>query len=158
LKAAANLTRTQLELGGKNAMIVMADADIAEAVDAAITAGFSNAGQWCTSTSRILLQRSIAKPFLNQLVDRAKKMMVGDGLQEATDMGPVAGPQQYRDIWRAIIQAKADGACMAAGDSDEAESAGYFIRPTIFTNVNPGMAVFRDEIFGPVIAVCEFES
>ena len=69
-KAAANLTRTQLELGGKNALIVMDDADIDEAVDAAVTAGFSNAGQWCTSTSRVLLHRAIAKPFLETL-DRA---------------------------------------------------------------------------------------
>jgi acyl-CoA reductase-like NAD-dependent aldehyde dehydrogenase len=93
--AAANLTRTQLELGGKNALIVMDDADIDEAIEAAMTAGFSNAGQWCTSTSRLLLHRGIAGRFLDQLVARCEHMAVGDGLEETTDMGPVAGPQQY---------------------------------------------------------------
>ncbi|HUK35682.1 MAG TPA: aldehyde dehydrogenase family protein, partial [Vicinamibacterales bacterium] len=90
-RAAASLTRTQLELGGKNALIVMDDADLALAVDAAAVAGFSNAGQWCTSTSRVLLQSRIAAPFLESLVGRANAMVVGDGLNESTDMGPVAG-------------------------------------------------------------------
>jgi aldehyde dehydrogenase (NAD+) len=161
-KAAANLTRTQLELGGKNALIVMADADIGEAVQAAVTAGFSNAGQWCTSTSRILLDRAIAGPFLNLLRERCEKMSVGDGLLESTDMGPVAGAQQYGDICAAIRQAQKDGARMLAGaqtaDLAAAASQGYFIRPTVFTGVEPGMAVFRDEIFGPVLAVREFGS
>jgi acyl-CoA reductase-like NAD-dependent aldehyde dehydrogenase len=101
-RAAVNLTRTQLELGGKNALIVMADADLDAAVNAAVTAGFANAGQWCTSTSRILLQRPAAGSFLDKLVTRCGTMTVGDGLLETTDMGPVAGPQQYRDICRAI--------------------------------------------------------
>jgi alpha-ketoglutaric semialdehyde dehydrogenase len=169
-QAAANLTRTQLELGGKNALIVMEDADLAHAVEAAITAGFSNAGQWCTSTSRVLLHRPIVRPFLERLVARCEKMTVGDGLLEATDMGPVAGPAQYRDIRAAIRQAEAEGARMIAGDDPEPraaspesrapspESIGYFIRPTVFTYVTPDMAIFREEIFGPVLAVCEFDS
>jgi len=115
VKCAANLTRTQLELGGKNALIVMDDADIGEAVTAAATAGFSNGGQWCTSTSRILLQKGVAKPFLEALTARCAKMNVGDGLLETTDMGPVAGPDQFRDISKAIEQAEADGATMVAG-------------------------------------------
>src|SRR5689334_1643549 len=90
-KAAVNLTRTQLELGGKNALIVMADADLGAALDAAVTAGFANAGQWCTSTSRILLQRSVARSFLEALAARCNAMTVGDGLLETTAMGPVAG-------------------------------------------------------------------
>jgi aldehyde dehydrogenase (NAD+) len=157
VKCAANLTRTQLELGGKNALIVMDDADVAEAVGAAATAGFSNGGQWCTSTSRILLQKGVAKPFLEALVARCDKMNVGDGLLETTDMGPVAGPDQFRDISKAIEQAKADGATMVAG-SQPVDPAGYFIRPTVFTNVKTSMPIFRDEVFGPVIAVCEFAS
>ena len=162
-QAAANLTRTQLELGGKNALIVMEDADLAQAVDAAITAGFSNAGQWCTSTSRVLLHRPIVRPFLQMLVARCEKMTVGDGLSETTDMGPVAGPSQYQDIRAAITEAESEGARMVAGDDSEPralspESAGYFIRPTVFTYVTPDMAIFREEIFGPVLAVCEFGS
>jgi aldehyde dehydrogenase (NAD+) len=157
VKCAANLTRTQLELGGKNALIVMDDADIGEAVNAAATAGFSNGGQWCTSTSRILLHKGIAKSFLDTLTARCAKMNVGDGLLETTDMGPVAGPDQFRDISKAIEQAKADGATMVAG-AEAVDPRGYFIRPTVFTNVKTTMPIFRDEIFGPVIAVCEFSS
>jgi aldehyde dehydrogenase (NAD+) len=157
-KAAANLTRTQLELGGKNALIVMDDADIGAALDAAVTAGFANAGQWCTSTSRILLQRSIAGSFLKQLTARCEQMTVGDGLQELTDMGPVAGPQQFEDIRAAIRRAQKDGARMIAGGDADLPSDGYFIRPTVFAGVRPGMEIFREEIFGPVIALSEFES
>jgi aldehyde dehydrogenase (NAD+) len=160
--AAANLTRTQLELGGKNALIVMEDADVGAAVDAAVTAGFSNAGQWCTSTSRLLLHKAMARPFLEQLIARCEKMAVGDGLEETTDMGPVAGPQQYADVTAAIGRAKAEGARLVAGSESPAgagsRSQGYFIRPTVFTGVEPGMRVFRDEIFGPVLAVSEFAS
>jgi aldehyde dehydrogenase (NAD+) len=157
VKCAANLTRTQLELGGKNALIVMDDADIGEAVGAAVTAGFSNGGQWCTSTSRILLHKGIARTFLDALTARCEKMNVGDGLLETTDMGPVAGPDQFRDISKAIEQAKADGATMIAG-GQPVDPAGYFIRPTVFTHVRTDMPLFRDEIFGPVLAVCEFSS
>jgi alpha-ketoglutaric semialdehyde dehydrogenase len=161
-KAAANLTRTQLELGGKNALIVMDDADLALAVAAAVTAGFSNAGQWCTSTSRVLLHRKIATPFLEALVAIANAMIVGDGLTESTEMGPVAGPQQHKDVSAAIRQAVADGAVAAAGggatSSPGLPPEGYFVRPTVLTHVTPEMPAFRDEIFGPVLAVCEFGS
>jgi acyl-CoA reductase-like NAD-dependent aldehyde dehydrogenase len=157
VRGSVNLTRMQLELGGKNALIVMNDANIGEAVGAAITAGFSNAGQWCTSTSRVLLHRDIAKPFLEALTARCEKMNVGNGLQETTDMGPVAGPQQYEDISKAVRQAKADGARLIAG-AQAGDAAGYFVPPTVFTGVTTEMPVFRDEIFGPVLAVCEFGS
>jgi aldehyde dehydrogenase (NAD+) len=157
VKCAANLTRTQLELGGKNALIVMDDADLNESVTAAVTAGFSNGGQWCTSTSRILLHKGIAKPFLEALVARSEAMNVADGTLETTDMGPVAGPDQFRDVSKAIDQAKAGGATLVAG-AKAADPAGYFIRPTVFTNVTTNMPIFRDEIFGPVLAVCEIGS
>jgi aldehyde dehydrogenase (NAD+) len=157
--AAGNLTRTQLELGGKNALIVMDDAEIGEAVEAAVTAGFSNAGQWCTSTSRILLHRAIAAPFLEQLVARCEKMTVGDGLNDSTDMGPVAGPQQHADVTAAIRRAQSEGArLVTGGDTTAGGLPGYFIRPTVFAGVRPGMGVFQDEIFGPVLAVTEFAS
>jgi alpha-ketoglutaric semialdehyde dehydrogenase len=156
-QAAANLTRTQLELGGKNALIVMADADLDATVDAAVTAGFSNAGQWCTSTSRILLERPIAKSFLEKLVARCEKMNVGDGLLDPTHMGPVAGPQQYEDIRNAICRGQTDGARMITG-GDAVSDEGYFIRPTVFTAVRCEMELFREEIFGPVLAVSEFDA
>jgi aldehyde dehydrogenase (NAD+) len=157
VRGSVNLTRMQLELGGKNAIIVMDDADINEAVGATVTAGFSNGGQWCTSTSRVLLHRGIAKQFLEALTARCEKMIVGDGMSEITDMGPVAGPQQFDDISKAIRQGQADGARMVAGGGP-VDSKGYFIRPTVFTGVQTAMPLFRDEIFGPVLAVCEFGS
>jgi aldehyde dehydrogenase (NAD+) len=157
-RAAANLTRTQLELGGKNALIVMDDADLKLALEAALVAGFSNAGQWCTSTSRVLLHRRIAAPFLESLVARANAMVVGDGISESTDMGPVAGAKQYDDVSAAIRQAIDDGAYIAAGGGSSLPADGYFLRPTVLTNVTRDMAAFRDEIFGPVLAVCEFET
>jgi acyl-CoA reductase-like NAD-dependent aldehyde dehydrogenase len=157
VRGSVNLTRMQLELGGKNAAIVMDDADLTEAVNAVATAGFSNGGQWCTSTSRVLLHRNIAKPFLDALAARCENMNVGDGMSETVDMGPVAGPQQFEDISNAIRQAKADGARMVAG-ATAGDPKGYFIRPTVFTDVKTDMPVFRDEIFGPVLAVCEFDS
>jgi alpha-ketoglutaric semialdehyde dehydrogenase len=158
VKAAANLARTQLELGGKNALIVMEDADVNASLDAAMTAGFANAGQWCTSTSRILLQRPIARSFLDQLAARCETLRVGDGSLETTDMGPVAGPQQYEDIRAAICRAQADGARMMAGGDTGLPPDGYFIRPTVFTGVRCDMELFREEIFGPVLAVSEFDS
>jgi alpha-ketoglutaric semialdehyde dehydrogenase len=156
--AAGNLTRTQLELGGKNALIVMDDAEVGAAVEAAVTAGFSNAGQWCTSTSRILLHRAIAAPFLEQLVVRCEKMTVGDGLNDSTDMGPVAGPQQHADVTAAIRRAQSEGARLVTGGDTGGDLPGYCIRPTVFAGVRPGMSVFQDEIFGPVLAVSEFAS
>lgn len=157
-RAAANLTRTQLELGGKNALIVMDDADINQAADAAMTAGFACAGQWCTSTSRILVHHTIAPQFISLLTSRCEKMEVSDGLHESTDMGPVAGPQQYHDIRAAIDKAKVDGAELVTGGPTPNEESGYFIRPTVFACVDPHMAVFQEEIFGPVLAVTEFET
>ncbi|HXD16234.1 MAG TPA: aldehyde dehydrogenase family protein [Vicinamibacterales bacterium] len=157
-QAARHLTRTQLELGGKNALIVMADADLDASLDAAVTAGFSNAGQWCTSTSRVLLQRPIAGAFLEKLVARCEKMTVADGTLETTDMGPVAGPQQYQDIRNAMCRAQTDGARMVAGGDAGVPADGYFIRPTVFAGVRYDMEIFREEIFGPVLAVSEFDS
>jgi aldehyde dehydrogenase (NAD+) len=157
-QAAVNLTRTQLELGGKNALIVMADADIDATLDAAVTAGFSNAGQWCTSTSRILLQRPIVKAFAEKLVARCEQMNVGDGLLDSTHMGPVAGPQQFEDIRNAICRGQTDGAQMIAGGETGVSQDGYFVRPTVFTGVRYDMELFREEIFGPVLAVSEFNS
>jgi aldehyde dehydrogenase (NAD+) len=157
-RAAANLTRTQLELGGKNALIVLADADLDAALDAAMTAGFACAGQWCTSTSRVLLQREIHDEFVARLVERCQRMVVGDPLDEKTDMGPVAGLKQFNDISAAVANARKTGARQATGGPAPRELAdkGYFILPTVFTEVKRDSALFREEIFGPVLAVMPF--
>lgn len=154
-KAATQLKRTQLELGGKNAMIVMDDADLEDAANAVVTAGFACAGQWCTSTSRILVHESVYEKFTERLAARCDARVVGDPLDEATDMGPVAGPSQFKQIAEAIDKGEAQGARKITGGVDR-ESEGYFIRPTLFADVTPSMELFQTEIFGPVLAMSPF--
>jgi aldehyde dehydrogenase (NAD+) len=150
--AAANFTRTQLELGGKNALIVLGDGDVEAAVDATVRAGFGCAGQWCTSTSRVLVASDVAEVYLDRLLDRCKAMVVGDPLEETTDMGPVAGAAQFDGISAAIALAKREGARLRFGGTPD-NSKGYFIPPTVFDGVTRDMPIFRDEIFGPVLAI-----
>jgi aldehyde dehydrogenase (NAD+) len=159
-RSAKNLQRTQLELGGKNAVIVMADADLDVALDAVMTAGFACAGQWCTSTSRILIQAQVHDVFVDRLVKRCESMNVGESLDEKTDMGPVAGERQYTNICSAIDLAVKDGARLRTGGrlAGPLGERGYFIRPTVFTGVTESMALFRDEVFGPVVAVTPFKT
>jgi aldehyde dehydrogenase (NAD+) len=159
-RAARNLTRTQLELGGKNALIVMADADLDEAAKAVCTAGFACAGQWCTSTSRILVQRPVYQDYVARLAALCEAMVVGDPLDERTQMGPVAGPSQYKTSCAAIRQALAEGARLRSGGVVEGDLGrkGYFVRPTLFDEVTPGMTLFREEVFGPVVAAMPFDT
>jgi len=154
-RAAGTLTRTQLELGGKNALIVMDDADLDAAVEAAVVAGFACAGQWCTSTSRLLLQGGIHDAFLDALIERCRAMRVGDPLDERTDMGPVAGPHQFAVVTAAVERARRDGARHLTGGL--ADDAGYFVSPTVLAGVTPAMDVFRSEVFGPVLAATRFD-
>jgi aldehyde dehydrogenase (NAD+) len=159
-RSARHLQRTQLELGGKNAAIVMADADLDCALDAVMTAGFACAGQWCTSTSRVLVQAQAHDAFVERLVKRCEAMKVGESLDETADMGPVAGERQYAAICAAIERAVAEGARLRTGGrlAGPLGERGYFIRPTVFDGVTEKMALFRDEVFGPVLAVTPFES
>jgi aldehyde dehydrogenase (NAD+) len=150
--AAANFTRTQLELGGKNALIVLADADIEAALEAAIRAGFGCAGQWCTATSRVILHRDIAEEYLERLRERCARLRVGDPLADGTDMGPVAGPTQFENVSAAIERARREGARLVCGGVSE-NREGYYILPTVFDRVTREMGCFREEIFGPVLAV-----
>jgi aldehyde dehydrogenase (NAD+) len=161
-KAGMRLLRTQLELGGKNALIVMGDADLEAACAAAMTAGFACSGQWCTSTSRILVHVPVYDRFIDSLAARCDAMTVGDPLNEATDMGPVAGPAQHGRIMGAIMLAERQGArrvtVKAAGGASADLPDGYFIRPTLFADVTPAMSLFREEVFGPVLAATPFSS
>lgn len=159
-RAARNLARTQLELGGKNATIVLADADLDAAADAIVTAGFACAGQWCTSTSRILAEKDAYGRLMDRLVSRCERMNVGNPLDESTALGPVAGPSQYRNILAAIDLAKNQGARMLTGGALEGQAGaeGYYIRPTLFSQVSPEMALFSDEVFGPVLAATPVRS
>lgn len=153
------LIRTQLEMGGKNALIVMEDADLEKAAGAAIVAGYGCTGQWCTSTSRILVERIVAKKFKEIMLQRLEEIKVGDALDPETKMGPVAGESQYENILRAIEKAKKEGARLlfGGGKIDGPQSDGYFIKPTLFDKVRPAMEIFKKEIFGPVIGMTNFD-
>ncbi|MCL4812674.1 MAG: aldehyde dehydrogenase family protein [Vicinamibacteraceae bacterium] len=159
-RAANHLIRTQLELGGKNALIVLPDANLDDAATAAMTAGFACAGQWCTSTSRVLVHEQVADAFTARLAARCDAVRVGPPLEESTGMGPVAGPEQFASIQRAIEIGIAEGASLVTGGvcREPRATPGYYIRPTVFTGVRPEMFLFREEIFGPVLALTRVES
>ena len=162
LKAAAGLKATQLELGGKNALIVMDDADLDAAVAAIAAAGLACAGQWCTSTSRVLAHQAVYKEFAGKLVALCESRRVGDPLDESTDMGPVAGSAQLKRITAAIQKARSDGARLLTGGAPPAASSGlpdgYFMSPTVFIDVDASTDLFREEVFGPVLALRSFST
>jgi len=154
--AADNLTRTQLEMGGKNPIVVLADADIEKAADSAVLAAYACAGQWCTSTSRAIVEESIHDDFVKLVLEKVKKIKVGKGTDSSTTMGPVCGKSQLEGILSGIEKGKAEGAKLVIGGNqiktrDLAD--GCFVEPTIFTDVTPDMFIAQEEIFGPVLSI-----
>lgn len=140
--------KVQLELGGKNAAIILADADLDLAARLTIKGAMKETGQRCTATSRVYIEESVYEQILERLVAKAKKIEIG------VTMGPVASQKQYEQILQAIETAKKEGGKLILGGGPAKEkSTGYFIEPTIFTNVSHDMAIAREEIFGPVLAV-----
>lgn len=155
-KLAGRQTKIQLEMGGKNPLVVLADANLEKAVDAAILGAFSCSGQWCTSTSRVVVEAAIYDSFLEMLVDKTRKISLGKGMDESSRMGPVAGPKQYETILNYIAVGKEEGARLVVGGSAKTDgefAGGYFIEPTVFADVTGGMRIAREEIFGPVLSV-----
>ncbi len=160
--AAARLFKPcSLEMGGKNAMIVMDDANLELALDGALWGSFGTTGQRCTATSRILLHRDIADKFTRKLVKRAEAMVVGNGLDEKTQMGPQVNEQQSKTAHDYVKIASAEGAKLLTGGSVLRKGAfanGYFFEPTIFGAVKPDMRIAQEEVFGPVVALLEFKT
>ncbi len=159
--AACNVKKISLELGGKSPNIVFADADFATAIDYALFGIFANAGQVCSAGSRLLVQASIAEKFTTELIRRANEIVVGDGFGEGVEMGPLVSRQQRDRVEAYIAIGKAEGATLACGGTrlanDRAPEGGFYIAPTIFTNVTPAMRIVREEIFGPVLVVQHFD-
>jgi aldehyde dehydrogenase (NAD+) len=150
--------KVSLEMGGKNAQIVMPDADLDLALEGVLWGAFGTTGQRCTATSRLILHESIYDDFVNRLITKAGKLKIGPGLVEGTDMGPVISEKQLQRVERYVkIGREEDGAtCVLGGDraTDTAETAnGWFFRPTIFIDVTRDMRIAREEIFGPVLSV-----
>lgn len=159
--AAANFKPCSLEMGGKNAMIVLDDANLDLALDGAVWGAFGTTGQRCTATSRILLHSAIAPEFTEKLVSRAMALRVGDGLEEAMEMGPQINQQQIDTSTRYCEIAQQEGARLLCGGKrmmDGAFARGTFFAPTVFSQVKPGMRIAREEVFGPVVSLIEFNS
>jgi alpha-ketoglutaric semialdehyde dehydrogenase len=147
-----------LEMGGKNAMIVLDDANLDLALDGALWGAFGTTGQRCTATSRIIVHRAIAKEFISKLVDRAEALKVGDGLDESVQVGPQVNRQQIETSIRYCEIAKKEGAKLMTGGKPLTKGAfakGHFFSPTIFAKVKPGMRIAQEEVFGPVVSILE---
>jgi len=160
-KAAGRMQKVQLEMGGKNPLIVLDDADIDKAVDYAIQGAFGGTGQKCTATSRVLVVASVADHFTERLVEETRKIKVGDGLDTATDMGPLVDQAQMDTVLKYIEAGKQDGAKLLFGGNKltgPKYDRGYFIEPAVFSEVNPEMRIAREEIFGPVLAIIKVGS
>ena len=160
-RAAATFKPVSLEMGGKNAQIVMDDANLELALDGALWGAFGTTGQRCTATSRILLQKGIAAKFTAELVARAKKLVVGNGLDAAVEVGPQVNPSQIETSEKYVEIALAEGARLLAGGhtlDGGAYAHGNFFEPTVLGNVTPTMRIAREEVFGPVVSLIEFES
>ena len=152
--------KVSLEMGGKNAQIVMEDADLDLALDGVLWGAFGTTGQRCTATSRLILHESIHDEFVQRLINAASKIVLGDGRVAATQVGPVINQRQLDKILSYIAIGKEEAACVAGGerDTDGAKARGYFVKPTIFTNVEPHHRIFQEEIFGPVLSIAKARS
>jgi aldehyde dehydrogenase (NAD+) len=152
-KTARNLVRTQLEMGGKNPTIVLNDAHIPLAVEIAVRGGFGLTGQACTATSRVIVEERVADAFTQALVDAARGLKVGNGLEGGVQMGPAVSADQLQTDLEYIGIGRREGARLLAGGEPIAAGAGFFIQPTVFEDVQPDMRIAQEEIFGPVIGV-----
>ncbi len=153
--------KVSLEMGGKNAVIIMEDADLELALEGVLWGAFGTTGQRCTATSRLILHAPIYDRFLRSLIDRARTLCIGSGLDPSTQMGPVINQRQMEKILGYIAIGTAEGAHLVTGGhrlTNGALEHGYFIEPTIFTDVTPTMRIWREEIFGPVLSVAKADS
>lgn len=155
--AAEDLKRVSLELGGKNPLIVFDDVDIDAAVQWVGFGAFVNQGQVCTASSRLLVHQDIADRFLKRLVELAEGIQVGAGSVKGVKMGPLVSETQYRKVMSYIDAGRMAGATLlAGGDRPAGLDEGYFIAPTVFSDVTPDMTIWTEEIFGPVLSVMTF--
>lgn len=157
MAAESNLKRVSLELGGKAPNIVFADADVDAAVAGALRGIFFNQGEVCCAGSRLFLQDSIHDEFLSKLKTHAEKLVVGNPLDPRTQMGAQVSKEQFDKILGFIDSGKKEGATLVTGGVPAADK-GYFLKPTVFDSKNDQLTIYREEIFGPVIAATTFSS
>lgn len=148
--------KVQCEMGGKNPVIVLEDADMNLAVESTAQGAFGSTGQRCTATSRVIVVDKVADNFIERMIARAESLRIGDGASDETEVGPLVDAKQFRNVLRYIDVGKEDGASLVAGGGP-ADGAGlrkgYFVKPTVFAGVTPDMRIAREEIFGPVLSV-----
>src|SRR5208282_517249 len=160
-EAAKSFKHCSLELGGKNPMIVLDDANLDLALDGALWGAFGTTGQRCTATSRILLQKGIAAEFTEKFVERAKKLKIGNGLDESVEVGPQVNANQIETSARYVDLAVKEGAQLLCGGHAltlGSYAHGTFFEPTVLASVTPQMRIAREEVFGPVVALMEFST
>lgn len=157
--SASNMKRVQVEMGGKSPDIVFADADLDLAVPGAAMAVFNNSGQICTAGTRLFVQRRIHDEFVERLTAFTKTLRIGNGLDPNVQLGPVISQQQLDRVLGYVRGAVPEGARLVTGGERLGGelAGGYFVQPTVFSNVTPGMTIAREEIFGPVASVLPFD-
>ena len=154
--AAKSFKHCSLELGGKNPMIVLDDANLDLAIEGGLWGGFGTTGQRCTATSRIIVQKGIYRDFIERYVERAKALKVGNGLDETVEMGPAINENQLKTDLSYVDIGKAEGARLKCGGNrlDKGEyQNGYFMEPTVFVDVDRKMRIAQEEVFGPVVSI-----
>jgi aldehyde dehydrogenase (NAD+) len=156
-RSVAMTTRTQMELGGKNPLIVMEDADLDRAVELTIKGGLSLTGQACTGTSRVLVHRDVKEAFTTRLVAKVKALKIGNGLMSGMDLGPLATAAQLDTVLSYIDIGKREATLLCGGErlTGDGYDHGYYVSPAIFDDVTQDMRIAREEIFGPVICLIE---
>lgn len=158
---APDFKHCSLEMGGKNIIIVMDDANLDLAIDGAIWGGFGTTGQRCTASSRIAVDKGVYKEFVTRFVERAKSLKVGDGLDPTTEMGPLINEQQLNTVESYVEIGTDEGAKLLTGGTrltGGAYAKGWFYAPTVFGDCSPNMRIAQDEIFGPVVSVIPISS
>ena len=161
IEAAKSLKRVSLEMGGKNAVIVMDDANLDLAVEGILWSAYGTTGQRCTACSRVIVHKAVRNQFVDRLVPRIEQLRLGNGLDEGVDVGPVINASQLEKIHGYTEIGKAEGATLVTGGSIAREgdlARGNFYRPTLFTDVHPQMRLAQEEIFGPTLSVIDIGS
>jgi betaine-aldehyde dehydrogenase len=157
--AAGNLKHVTMELGGKSPLIVFEDADIESAIGGAMLGNFYSTGQVCSNGTRVFVNRKIKQAFLDRLKARTEAILIGDPMDETTQLGPMVSKAQREKVLSYIEKGKAEGARLISGGGMPAgvPQEGYYLQPTIFADVNDEMTIAREEIFGPVMCVLDFD-
>ncbi len=156
--AAEGVRHVTMELGGKSPILVFDDAAVDDAVGAAMLGNFYSAGQVCSNGTRVFVQRGIKARFLDALARRTEAMVMGDPMDMGTQLGPLVSGAQLEKVLGYIEVAKAEGARLICGGARGARSGGFFVQPTVFADVTDTMTLAREEVFGPVMAVLDFDT